>query len=77
MYTLHYAWGFRLAKLSIALIKSYQNTPTSLHDKCRFNPTCSEYAALAIQKYGFIKGWRMAVKRITKCRPPNGGEDFP
>lgn len=39
---------------------------------CRFTPTCSEYTAQAIEKYGVIKGIKMGFKRLTKCRP-NGG----
>jgi putative membrane protein insertion efficiency factor len=43
-------------------------TPAS----CRFVPTCSEYAMIAIQKYGPLKGGWMAVKRICRCHPWGG-----
>lgn len=46
---------------------------------CRFIPTCSEYAILAIEKYGvFLGGW-MALKRILKCHPfhPGGYDPIP
>jgi putative membrane protein insertion efficiency factor len=36
---------------------------------CRFVPTCSEYAAEAIEKYGVAGGGLMAVKRLLRCRP--------
>jgi putative membrane protein insertion efficiency factor len=36
---------------------------------CRFLPTCSDYAKQAIQKYGFYKGTRLAVKRVLRCHP--------
>jgi len=36
--------------------------------KCRYVPSCSNYAILALEKYGFIKGWCMAVKRIRSCK---------
>ena len=39
---------------------------------CRFTPTCSEYAKQSIQKYGFIRGVFLGIKRISKCHP--GGE---
>jgi putative membrane protein insertion efficiency factor len=39
---------------------------------CRFEPTCSMYAAEAIKKYGPLKGGRMAVKRISSCHPWGG-----
>ncbi|MBR2453115.1 MAG: membrane protein insertion efficiency factor YidD [Clostridia bacterium] len=45
---------------------------------CRFYPTCSEYAILAIQKYGPFKGSLKAVWRILRCNPfSKGGIDMP
>jgi putative membrane protein insertion efficiency factor len=43
---------------------------------CRFTPTCSEYAAEAIAKYGFLKGSARALKRLSRCHPfCEGGYD--
>lgn len=43
---------------------------------CRFEPTCSVYAAAAISKYGIIKGSFLVLKRIVRCHPfSNGGYD--
>ena len=43
---------------------------------CRFEPTCSEYAAHAVEKYGAIRGTWIAVKRILRCQPfCKGGHD--
>jgi len=36
---------------------------------CRFTPTCSEYAAEAVEKYGAIRGTWLAAKRILRCQP--------
>jgi uncharacterized protein len=36
---------------------------------CRFQPTCSEYAALAIATYGPWRGCRLAVGRVLRCHP--------
>lgn len=36
---------------------------------CGFYPTCSVYTQEAIEKYGFFKGWRLAVRRIARCHP--------
>lgn len=44
--------------------------------KCKYYPTCSEYAFQAIEKYGVIKGGFLAFKRILKCNPiSKGGYD--
>ena len=43
---------------------------------CRFEPTCSEYARQAIEKYGALKGTWMGLKRILRCQPfCKGGHD--
>ena len=43
---------------------------------CRYIPTCSEYALIAIEKYGAMKGGWMAVKRVLRCHPfHKGGYD--
>jgi hypothetical protein len=36
---------------------------------CRHLPTCSEYAAEALNQHGLIKGGRLAVNRISRCHP--------
>lgn len=62
--------------ISIKLIKLYQSIPGPWHNKCRFYPTCSNYAIETISKYGFIKGWYLAIKRILRCNPLcKGGYD--
>lgn len=53
----------------IFFIKLYQSIPGPWHAKCRFYPTCSNYALEAIEKYGTFKGSFLALKRILKCRP--------
>ena len=43
---------------------------------CRFEPTCSEYAKQAVEKYGALKGTWMGLKRILRCQPfCKGGYD--
>ena len=57
----------------IGLIKLYQyGVSPMLGPKCRFTPTCSQYALEALKKYGLFKGSWLAVKRISKCHP--GGD---
>ena len=36
---------------------------------CRFTPTCSEFAAEAIRRHGPLRGTRLAVGRLLRCRP--------
>ena len=56
---------------SLYLIKMYQNMPVKSHYNCKFYPTCSKYAYEAIERYGFIIGWYLAIKRILRCNPFN------
>jgi len=54
----------------IALIKIYQWVVSPwLGPKCRFTPTCSNYAIQALRKHGIIKGGWLAAKRIASCHP--------
>ena len=68
-----------LRLLPIALIRIYQKAISPLLGAhCRFTPSCSEYAAMAIDDWGFAKGTWLAVKRILSCHPWNeGGLDLP
>ncbi|MBA8666430.1 membrane protein insertion efficiency factor YidD [Holosporaceae bacterium 'Namur'] len=51
-------------------IKFYQYTISPmLPPTCRFRPTCSEYAMLAINKHGMVKGVTYGLIRILKCNP--------
>jgi putative membrane protein insertion efficiency factor len=57
----------------IILIKLYQWIISPwLGPKCRYTPTCSQYAIEAIKKYGPIKGTWLAAKRIARCNPWGG-----
>lgn len=65
-------------RIIICIIKIYQRyAPTSLREKCRFEPSCSEYMILAIEKYGFIKGVKKGINRLKRCNINNGGFDYP
>jgi len=45
---------------------------------CRFSPTCSEYARLAILQHGVLRGALKAVGRLARCQPlAAGGIDLP
>lgn len=40
---------------------------------CRFQPTCSEYAAIAIAEHGWWRGGAMALRRLLRCHPLHRG----
>lgn len=60
---------------AILMYKAY--APLEVRDRCRYQPTCSTYMVMSIQKYGIIRGVTKGIKRIKRCKPPNGGVDFP
>jgi len=64
-----------MKKIGIKLIKGYQKyiSPLKGRPTCRFYPTCSTYAIQALEKYGFLKGSYLAIKRILKCNQLNPG----
>ncbi len=64
-------------KIALGLIRVYQYIISPLFPpSCRFTPTCSRYAIEAIERYGFVKGVFLAIKRIARCHPfTRGGYD--
>jgi len=69
-------------RITVRLIHIYQKTLSFDHGLlrgfyphgfCRFKPTCSEYGAEAISKYGLIKGGIMTTWRVMRCNPWNKG----
>jgi len=67
-------WILRVASFPfIAIIKLYQWIISPiLGPKCRFTPSCSNYALEALKKYGIFKGTWLTVKRISRCHPFGG-----
>ncbi len=63
----------------VGLVRVYQWTLSPLIGKrCRFQPTCSAYFILAVQKYGAIRGTLRGLARIARCHPFHpGGFDPP
>ena len=56
--------------LLLKLIRFYQkHISPAFPARCRFRPTCSAYAYEAINKYGFLKGGLLALKRFLRCHP--------
>ena len=64
--------------IAIWLVRLYQNiAPASIRNRCRFEPSCSQYMIIALKKYGFFKGLKKGFSRLRRCKPPNGGTDNP
>ena len=67
-----------IVKFLLCAILFYQKKASpSLRASCRFEPSCSNYTYLAIAKYGAINGIYLGVKRLLRCKIPNGGIDYP
>lgn len=68
----------RLKKIFICCVRIYQHyAPNSIRMKCRFEPSCSQYMIISIEKYGAIKGLQRGINRIRRCKIGNGGYDYP
>jgi len=64
----------------VAAIRLYQRSVSKLLPRaCRFHPSCSEYAAQAIGKYGVARGLGLAARRLARCGPwhPGGHDPVP
>lgn len=61
---------FIIRKPLLVMIRFYQRC-ISPHfpGRCRFMPTCSQYAYEAVAKYGVVKGGFLSLKRLLKCNP--------
>ena len=66
-----------ITNLLCSIIRFYQKFISPLFPPCcRYTPTCSQYALEALKKYGLMKGFLLAIKRILRCNPfKKGGYD--
>ena len=66
-----------MKKIFLAMIRFYQKSISPLSPpRCRFMPTCSQYAYEAITKYGAIKGGWLALRRFLRCHPFYKGDFY-
>ena len=64
-----------MARMAIGAVRFYQRNISPViggRNACRFIPTCSEYTAQSIAKYGAVRGVYMGIRRILRCRPGGG-----
>ncbi len=60
--------------VALFLIRAYQLTLSPLlGSRCRYYPTCSAYAREAIERYGFLRGASLGVRRLFRCHPFHAG----
>ena len=66
-------------RLTLGIISGYQRLISPLlPGACRFAPTCSEYARLALVEHGVVRGMGLAAWRLARCHPFHpGGYDPP
>jgi putative membrane protein insertion efficiency factor len=67
------------ARAVVLAVRAYQRLVSPLlPPSCRFAPTCSEYAAQALEQHGVVRGVGLAVRRLARCHPFHpGGYDPP
>ena len=69
-----------MKKLIIRTIRFYQKKISPLFGpRCRYYPTCSQYAVEAVERFGAFKGSILAVLRLLRCNPffPGGYDPVP
>lgn len=55
------------------IVRAWQVGPSRvMPPTCRFQPSCSAYAMIALRRYGALKGGWLAAKRIARCHPWGG-----
>ena len=60
--------------LLLALLRVYKRVLSPLlPPMCRFEPTCSIYTMLSIEKYGAARGSWLGIRRLVRCHPLNPG----
>lgn len=75
------AHGGPFARGMVRAVRVYQRrlSPLKPEPTCRFSPSCSEYAALAIERFGAVRGGWLAAWRVARCNPlvPGGFDPVP
>jgi uncharacterized protein len=66
-------------RILVGAVRLYQLIPSGPVPRCRFLPTCSEYAAEALRRHGATRGLVLIVRRLGRCHPfhPGGFDPVP
>ncbi len=63
-----------MARLLVLLVRAYQKALSPLlGDRCKYHPTCSQYAVDALREHGALRGTVLAVWRVLRCNPWSAG----
>lgn len=66
-----------MKRVFLALIRFYQKyISPAFPPRCRYTPTCSQYAFEAIERYGALKGGWLALRRFLRCHPFHKGDYY-
>ncbi len=65
-----------IKRLVLGAIRFYQRCISRLPPRCRFIPTCSQYALQAVEKYGVLRGGWLALRRFLRCHPFYKGDFY-
>jgi putative membrane protein insertion efficiency factor len=63
-----------IARLLVLLVRGYQRALSPLlGDRCKYHPTCSQYAVDALREHGALRGTVLAAWRVLRCNPWSAG----
>ena len=67
-----------MTQLAIGLVRVYRSTLGMLFTgRCKYHPSCSQYAIDALREYGALRGAVLATWRLLRCNPwSHGGVDY-
>ena len=71
----------RRERIAYAMLRFYKRVLSPgwnvlLPTQCKYLPTCSEYAYVAVVRHGWLRGMWLALRRLARCHPfAHGGHD--
>ena len=60
------------ARAALVLVRLYQAARAGRPSPCRYDPSCSAYAATALERFGAGRGCWLAARRLARCHPWGG-----